>query len=64
MLIIFKCKFSNAVPLKLTQCCSSMLLQKETNKLFEKDIRFVVTRDSVGGMGNWVKVAKRLILPV
>ena len=33
-----------------------MLLQKETNKLFEKDIRFVVTRDSVGGMGNWVKV--------
>ena len=40
-----------------------MLLQKETNKFIEKDIRFVVTRDSVGGMGNWVKVAKRFILP-
>ena len=29
---------------KLTQCCKSIIHEKETSKLIEKEIRFVITR--------------------
>ena len=35
---------------ELTQCCRSIILQKQTNKLIEEEIRFVVTRG-----GGWVE---------
>ena len=37
---------------------------KQTNKLIEKEIRFVVTRGGVGGRVNWMKGAKKHKLPV
>ena len=37
---------------ELTQCCNSIILQKQTNKFIEKEDRFVVTR---GGRGGEVK---------
>ena len=36
---------------------------KHTNKLIEKEIRFVVTRGRGWGKGYWMKVVKRYKLP-
>lgn len=39
----------------------SILLQKQANKLLEKEIIFVVTKGGggVSGKGNWIKTIKR-----
>ena len=37
---------------------------KDTNKLIEKEIRFVVTRSGGWIEANWMKVVKRYKLPV
>ena len=40
------------------------MLQKQTSKLMEKEIRPVVTRDGGGGRGECAKVVQRCKLPV
>ena len=46
-----------------TKCFRMIILQKETDqKLIEKEIRFVVTRDGDGE--DWMKVVKKYKLPV
>ena len=56
LVIILKCvEISNhyIVYQKLTQCCRSIILQKQTNNLIEKEVRFVVTRGrGWGGRGT------------
>ena len=42
---------------KVTQYCRSVILQKQTNKLMEEKIRFVVIRVS-RAVDNWMKEAK------
>ena len=37
---------------------------KQTNKLTEREIRFVVSRGRVEGKGSWIKVVKKYRLPV
>ena len=39
-------------------------MESQTNKLIEKEIRFVVTRGGGGVGGSWRKVVKRYKLPV
>ena len=38
--------------------------KKHTNKLMDKEIRFVVTRGRGWGRGNWMKAVKMYKLPV
>ena len=42
----------------LTESCRSTVLQKQTNKAADKEIRFLVTRGTVGWGKNWKKVVK------
>ena len=43
--------------------CKSITLQKQANKLIEKEIRFVVTRGEGWRRGNWRKTIKRHKFP-
>ena len=45
-------------------CCRSIILQKQANEFIEKEIRFMVTRDSEWGRRNWMKAVKRYKLLV
>ena len=46
-------------------CCRSVVLQnKQTNKLIDKESRFVVTRGKRSGRGNSIKMGERYKLPV
>ena len=45
-------------------CSNIITLQKQTNKLIEKEIRFVLPEAWGGVRGNWMKVVKSYRLPV
>ena len=67
MVIILECiKILNhyVVQQELMKFSRSIILQKQTKKLMEKEIRFVVTRYRGWSRQNWMKAIKRHKLPV
>ena len=64
--IVLKCtEISNhyVVDQELTQRCSSIILQKQTNKLIGKEITFVVSREGEGRGGAKREECKDWKLP-
>ena len=65
--IILKCieiSYHYVVYHGLTECCRSVILQKQMNKFIEKEIRLWLTEVGDEGRVNWMKVVKRFELPI